>query len=85
MDGFVHPRLADHAQGLELRIIELSRRIERAQRWRSPSGRLAALERQRQRLFRELAETTAAPEALRPVRVDGRRVRHTGERTERTT
>ena len=59
MDTFTNPRLADHGQGLELRIIELTGRIERARRWPGSGALVARLERKRRRLVDELARTTA--------------------------
>lgn len=76
MDSFVDPRLADHAQGLELRIIEITERIERVRRWPAAGRLVTRLEAERRELYDELAETTArtARHQVRPVTVSARRV-----------
>lgn len=70
---FTDPRVSDHLQGLELRIIELTLELERARRF-GLWGRGARLQRQRQLLFAEMAEHALRPVEGRAPRVHARRV-----------
>lgn len=71
---YTDPRVSDHLQGLELRVIELTRKLERARRF-GLWGRGARLQRQRQRLFAEMAEAALPAAAKRPPEIHARRVR----------
>lgn len=71
---FNDPRVADHLQGLELRVIELTRKLVEARRSRAWS-RGAGLQRQRQLLFTEMAEISLHPAPMPPPRIRARRVR----------
>lgn len=67
------PRVSDHLQGLELRVIELTRKLERARRF-GLWGRGARLQRLRQRLFAEMALISLHPTRRRPPTVHARQV-----------
>lgn len=72
---FNDPRVSDRLQGLELRVIELTRKLRDARRRRSWS-RGARLQRERQRLFAEMAEISHSPEQSPTPRIHARRVRN---------
>lgn len=76
---FIDPRVSDHLQGLELRVIELTRKLDRARRF-GLWGRGARLQRQRARLFAEMAEHALRPVERHTPRVHARRVVGDGRR-----
>lgn len=76
MDGFVDPRVADRMQGLELRIIEVTRQLARARSWPGNDAATARLERMRGGLVDELGATArrAAEPRIRGPKIDAMHV-----------
>ncbi len=76
VDGFVDPHVADRMQGLELRIIEVTRHLERARSWPGHDAATDRLERMRGDLVDELGDTArrAAESRTRDPKIDATHV-----------
>lgn len=85
MATYVDPRAADHVEGLEQRIIEISHRIDLLERASAATqGQLGELRAAHQRLLDDLVATTQAMTAEahdREVAVHARSVRESSERS----